>query len=171
MKMIERYAELFEMVCKQFDGADLGKKVIQKMFYFFERKGIQLNLRYGIHYYGPYSAKLDNTMHILESEDYISIDTSGTTHIISMGNISVENEALTFEEKEIAASVIETFAHKSPLELEALATMDYVANTILENASKTDIIIAFKKIKGDKFSDSMIDKTFNELKEMKLIVA
>lgn len=169
--MLERYAELFEMICKNFDGANLGKKVAQKMFYFFERRGIQLNLRYGIHYYGPYSAKLDNTMHVLESEDYISIDTSGSTHIISMGTNSVKEEALTSEEKDLAEAVIAAFAHKSPLELEALATMDYVANTILESPSKTEIICAFKKIKGDKFNDTMIDITLNELKTLNLIAA
>ena len=76
MANIRKYAQLFDLIHNSFDGAQLGKKVSQKMFYFFERKGIALNLRYGIHYYGPYSSKLDNTLHVLESEDYIKINTN-----------------------------------------------------------------------------------------------
>ena len=78
----EKHAYLFELICNKFDGAELGKKAAQKLFYFFERQGITLNLRYGIHYYGPYSEKLDNIMYYLESENVINIDDSGRTPAI-----------------------------------------------------------------------------------------
>lgn len=169
MENIRKYAELFDLIHNSFDGAQLGKKVSQKMFYFFERKGITLNLRYGIHYYGPYSSKLDNALHVLESEDYIKINTSGTTHVISMGKKKVNN-GLTDEEKDIAKIVIDSFAHKSPLELEALATMDYIANS-MNCTTKEQIISTFKAIKGDKFNASTITKTYNELKKLNLISA
>ena len=106
MENIRVYAQLFDMLCNCFDGAKLGKKAAQKMFYFFERKGIDLNLRYGIHYYGPYSAKLDNTLHILESEDFIEINTSSSTHVISMKE-DVPVDALSEEQRQIATTVIE----------------------------------------------------------------
>lgn len=46
MNNTKKYAFLFQMLCHNYDGADvLGKKASQKIFYFFERKGILLNLR------------------------------------------------------------------------------------------------------------------------------
>lgn len=172
MENIKKFAELFNILCSSFDGADLGKKVSQKIFYFFEREGMNLNLRYGIHYYGPYSSKLDNVMHVLESEDYISIDTSGMTHIISPGSTELDTEILTDKEKGIVNKVIIEFAHKSPLELEALATIDYVANTMLSGKGSDDEIISlFKEIKGDKFKADVIDSALQTLKNLNFIAA
>lgn len=172
MNNTKRYALLFKMLCEEYDGAAvLGKKASQKMFYFFERKGINLNLRYGIHYYGPYSAKLDDAMYELESEGYISIDTSGPTHIIKLGSEVVPDTSLTAQEKEIAKGVLEVFEHRSPSELEALTTMDYIANFILsKEATEEDIISKFKEIKGTKFSQNTIDNTLRELEELELVV-
>lgn len=171
MDRTEKYAVLFKMLCEKYDGADnLGKKAAQKIFYFFERKGIDLNLRYGIHYYGPYSAKLDDAMDELESEGYIAIDTSGTTHIIRTGTRMTSENILNDEEKDIAEYVLDTFEHKSPMDLEALTTMDYIANSILpDTATEKDIIYKFRQIKGTKFSQSVIENTLRELKELELI--
>ena len=166
MKNINEFAKLFEIICVKFDGAPIGKKVVQKLFYFFERKGIQLNLRYGIHFYGPYSSKLDNMMHILESEDYISINTEGHTHIVSIGKVAEDCPSLLDHEKDYAEYVMEHFAHKSSLELEALATMDYVANYINKYGNKKEIVMSFKKIKGNKFNDDMIEEAYDSLKQL-----
>jgi hypothetical protein len=64
------------------------------------------------------------------------------------------------------------FSHKTPLELEALATMDFIANSILEkNASDETIISKFKEIKGDKFNNTLIQSVLSELKRLQLIAA
>lgn len=172
MDRIRKYALLFKMLCDEYDGAEqLGKKAAQKIFYFYERKGIPLNLRYGIHYYGPYSEKLDNAMYELESEGFLSIDTSGKTHIICLGQTKAPESALSKEEKKIASNVLSAFEHKSPMELEALATMDYVANVIVSGTpSKQEIVDKFKEIKGTKFTKKAINETYEELKALELIV-
>lgn len=140
------------------------------MFYFFERSGIQLNLRYGIHYYGPYSSRLDNYMHMLENENFINIDTSKNTHVISMGDFVSETDMLLKEETEKAQFVIDNFSKKTPLQLEALATMDYVANYILSsNPSKEDVIDKFKEIKGNKFSQEEMNNSYKILKDLNFI--
>lgn len=170
MESLAEYAKLLEILSQKFEGADFGKKVTQKMFYFFCRKGMPLNLRYGIHYYGPYSSKLDTILHILESYDYININTSGRTHIISLGSHKVDDTALDTCETRIAEQVISEFAHKSPYELEALATMDYVANSILPGGSSDEKIIEkFTEIKGSKFSPEMIQATIQELRALQYI--
>ncbi len=173
MENAKKIAKLFEMLCQEYDGASsLGKKAAQKMFYFFERSGMNLHLRYGIHYYGPYSSKLDDEMYELECEGYITMNTSGPTHVIGCGQYKVEVEALTDEEVQIAENVISTFAHKSPLELEALSTMDYIVHSILSSeATDQEIIDMFMQVKGTKFEQDVIEKTLMELKQLKFIAA
>lgn len=173
MGNMEKTALLFQMLCEKYDGANsLGKKATQKMFYFFERFGIDLNLRYGIHFYGPYSSKLDDQMYELESEGYISINTSGLTHIISCGHHTAPQNVLTVDEIAIVEYVMQTFEHKSPLELEALSTMDYIAHSILPtDASDEQIIEKFKQIKGTKFEPNIINSSLEELKQLELIAS
>lgn len=171
MDNINKLADLFVILCNKYDH-ELGKKVTQKMFYFFERKGINLNLRYGIHFFGPYSSKLDNAMHMLEWDGIISINTSGVTHTISLGDTPIESSTITGEEEAIASYVIETFKSKSPYELEAFATMDYIANSLLGGIYTDELIIEkFKEVKGDKFKQPIINKTLSELKILGFIVA
>lgn len=166
MKNLGKIADLFTILCKKYDNEELGKKVTQKMFYFFERKGIDLNLRYGIHFYGPYSSKLDDIMYYLDVMGIISIDTSGRTHKISLGNTPNEDHGLTESEKETAQSVLNTFFGKTPYELEALATMDYVANSLLKGNYTDEMIVSkFKEIKGDKFDQNIIADSIAELKK------
>ena len=173
MSNTEKCAELFQMLCKQSDLVNgLGKKVTQKMFYFFERKGLKLNLRYGIHFYGPYSSKLDNVMHLLESEDILSIDYSGVKHIISMGSEEVTSNELDDSERRIANEVIDTFFCRTASDLEALATMDFISHSILgESATRSDVINKFKEIKGNKFSDDTVERSFDELVKLGYIKA
>ena len=170
MENLLKYVELFQILSENFTGGELGKKVTQKMFYFFERKGIKLNLNYGIHYYGPYSSNLDNLIHILESEDYLSIDTSGTTHKISLGTEHLTKSVLSASEKRIAQFVIKNFSPCTAMELEALTTMDYIANTIFDNTySKKQLIDKFKEIKGTKFNDNTIDNALQKLNRLNFI--
>lgn len=171
MENAKKIALLFKMMCENYNGTDvLGKKAAQKIFYFFERAGIDLNLRYGIHYYGPYSAKLDDAMYELESEGYLTIDISKKTHVINYGTENVSESILNPEEREIAERTLNLFGGKSPMELEALSTMDYIANFLLPNtATDQDIICKFKQIKATKFEQDIIDHTLDELKEFQLI--
>ena len=57
---------------------------------------------------------------------------------------------------------METFTHKTPLALEALATMDFVSNT-MKHFAKEQIINTFKERKRDKFSGSVIEESYKGL--------
>ncbi|MCM1325853.1 MAG: hypothetical protein NC094_07545 [Bacteroidales bacterium] len=170
MENTKKIAVLFKMVCEGYKGADaLGKKAAQKIFYFFERAGLNLNLRYGIHYYGPYSAKLDDIMYELESEGYLTIDISQRTHVIHYGSENMSEDVLNAEERKIAEHILNIFGGKQPMELEALSTMDYIMHSLLPaTATDQDIISKFKQIKATKFEQNVIDHTLLELKELKL---
>lgn len=161
MNMLKKYAFLIGDICKDHQT---GKKKLQKLMYLIERKGVQLDLRYSIHFFGPYSSKLDHIIHILENEDWLDIDTSGQTHRIIMKK--EENGQLSKEDNILVDEVREAFYDKSPMELEALTTIDYVATTLLHGtATRDDVIKQVKIIKGKKFSSQELEKEYDVLIE------
>ena len=161
--MNEKMTYIFNRVCDEYDGAKLGKKASQKLFYFFEREGVDLRLRYGIHYYGPYSQKLSDE---LELEGTIEVDDSEKTHTIKWIGEKPKGTICSKEEDEIISDVLRKYGHKTPLDLEALSTMDFVANTILKGkGNKNEILDNFLKIKGKKFSSTDARRFYSELFE------
>lgn len=157
-----KYSAVIDMIC---EVRTPGKKTLQKLMYLMERRGLELNLNYGIHFYGPYSSKLDDMLHFLEAQDIIAIDTSGSTHKISILQKAAEC-TLSAGEKEAAQYVLEHFADYSPMELEAMTTLDYVANVMLKGeADESTIIRDVIKIKGSKFSEEELKKDLELLKK------
>ena len=161
MNLLDKYALLIGDICAD---QKTGKKKLQKLMYLIERKGVQLDLRYSIHFFGPYSSKLDHIIHILENEDWLDIDTSGQTHRIIMKKEG--NGQLSKEDNILVDMVRKVFYDKSPMELEALTTIDYVATTLLHgNATRADVIKQVKIIKGKKFSSQELEKEYDVLIE------
>lgn len=161
MNLLDKYALLIGDICAD---KKTGKKKLQKIMYLIERKGVRLDLRYSIHFFGPYSSRLDQAVHILENEDRLDIDTSGQTHRIIMKKEG--NGQLSKEDNIIVDEVRKAFYNKSPMELEALTTIDYVATTLLHgNATRADVIKQVKIIKGKKFSSQELEKEYDVLIE------
>ena len=169
MNRLGKYVDIIEMACEY---QEPGKKTIQKLFYLIERKGVDLDLNYRIHFFGPYSSKLDDALHLMESYDFININTHGKTHVISVLNTEdIEYEGLNSDEREIASFIIDTFKGKTPLELEAMTTLDYIANSIGEvNALKDgEIINEVMRIKGKKFTREELQKEIEILRKYEFI--
>lgn len=163
MTSFERNSIIIGQIC---DTIEPGKKMLQKLMYLIDRQGVDLELCYSIHFFGPYSAKLNETMHILESYDKLAIDTSGVTHIIRKGDIPIEGQ-LTEDEQQKINFVLEHFSTKSAFDLEAITTIDYVANKMLKGSSdEAEIINKVKKIKGTKFSDAHLSESFQTLRQL-----
>lgn len=142
-----------------------GKKMLQKLMYLISRKGVNLNLNYSIHFFGPYSAKLDNVLHAMENYDMVSIDTSGQTHSIHLGSVPIEGE-LEAKDQEIVDYIMTTFASKSAYELEAITTLDYVFSFLLSgHATDAEVINKVEQIKGSKFTSAFLADSFKILKE------
>lgn len=158
--------ELIEKICKI---SQPGKKALQKILYLVERKGINLGLSYKIHFFGPYSSKLDDYLHDFESTGLININTNSRTHIITVVDSSKIECVLEKNELEVATAVIERFFKSKPMELEALTTIDYVANNIVKEANPDNIISKVKEIKGTKFNDDFLMEQYNVLKELKFL--
>lgn len=165
MTSFERNSIIISQIC---DEIEPGKKMLQKLMYLIDRQGINLELNYSIHFFGPYSSKLDETIHILESYDKINIDTSGVTHIIHKGNIPI-NGQLSEKDQEKVNFVLTNFSKKSAFDLEAITTIDYVANKMLKGSSEKEIISKVKKIKGSKFTEDRLEESFQTLKQFHYI--
>lgn len=167
MNLLKKYAILIGDICAD---RETGKKKLQKLMYLIERKGVQLDLRYSIHFFGPYSSKLDHAIHILENEGRLDIDTSGKTHRIIMKK--QERRRLSKEDDVLVDEVRKVFYNKTPMELEAITTIDYVAVTLLHGeARREDVIEQVKVIKGEKFSSQDLEKGYDVLIEQGYISA
>ena len=148
----------------------LGKKHLQKLMYLMERYGINLNLNYSIHFFGPYSAKLDNWLHEYESNGTLTIDTSEQTHTISL-NEEID-DSLEGEDYNREKFVLEKYKSFSALDLEALTTIDYVAHTVYKDKkNKSQVIEMVKLIKGSKFSGEELSKKYDILLKNGLIAS
>lgn len=157
---------IIKQICTQITP---GKKMLQKLLYLIDRRGLNLDLNYSIHYFGPYSSKLDSTLHILESYDKLNIDTSGVTHIIRLGDSKIEGTLNEQDQKDVDF-VMEAFSEKSAHELEAITTIDYVAAKMLkEQGSDQEIINKVKQIKGTKFSEEFLSDCLGTLKQLKYL--
>ena len=137
--------------------------------YLIDRRGVNLELNYSIHFFGPYSAKLNEMIQVLERYDKLTIDTSGVAHIIHNGNLPIVGQ-LNQEEQEKINFVLEHFSNRSAFDLEAITTIDYVANKLLKGSTdEAEIISRVKKIKGSKFSDERLAESFQTLQQFQYI--
>ena len=167
MTYLEKNSIIIKQICE--NESELGKKKLKKFMYLIERKGVNLGLNYSIHYFGPYSSKLDNTMHILESDDKIVINTSRITHTIHLGEEPIEGN-LEDNEQEAVNFVLSKFKDKSAYDLEAITTLDYVATEMLNGeGSDEQIIDKVKQIKGTKFTKEHLESNLKLLKQLEYV--
>jgi uncharacterized protein YwgA len=104
---LEGYAAALELICKK---RKVGKKAIQKFMYLMERKGVEFDLDYKIHFFGPYSVKLTHILHALESRGVIDIDTSGELiRLVSQIALSTGKGGLSCNGKKIVEEVLSNF--------------------------------------------------------------
>jgi uncharacterized protein YwgA len=131
---------------------------------------LDLGYDFSIHYYGPYSSTLDDSIHALQLQGIVEVIPDGRSHRICLTGLSdiVEKGTFNQTDEQIIASVLESFGSMSAFELELITTTDFVARELcktLGKCSNNDIIDGVKKIKGDKFSDAKIEHAIIQLKE------
>lgn len=145
-----------------------GKKVLQKLLYLIEKKGLNLGYAYSIHYYGPYSSELDYTVHSLEMQGLLSIKTEGMNHKIYPVDQEEDCIALLPEEEKIIDNILEIFGSLSAHQLELITTTDFVARNLYQRGipcGDQDIVDGVKILKGEKFSPEKIIEAIALLKE------
>lgn len=168
MTNFEKESIIIRQICNY---SEPGKKKLQKLMYLIERKGVQLDLNYRIHYFGPYSSKLDNMLLVLESRNEINIDTRGETHKIHLGEVEIKGK-LDEHSQKIVDFVLHNFVSRSAYELEAITTIDYVANELIDGIQdENEIIERVKQIKGDKFETSFLKENYKLLDKLEFVSA
>ena len=166
MTSFERNSIIISQIC---DMIEPGKKMLQKLMYLIDRRGVNLELNYSIHFFGPYSAKLNEMIQVLESYDKLTIDTEGIAHIKHKGKLPILGQ-LNQEEQEKINFVLEHFSNRSAFDLEAITTIDYVANKLLKGSTdEAEIISRVRNIKGSKFSDERLAESFQTLQQFQYI--
>jgi len=140
------------------------KKALQKTIYLIQKKGVNLGFDYSIHYYGPYSSKLDNSLYSLVMTGMLDIDKSSRGHTIRLIDEEIIDNVFLQEEKEKIKEVLDAFPIQSAFELEVITTTDFVANNTSDN-DENIILEEVKAIKGEKFTDEKIKNAVSVLKE------
>src|SRR5690554_2961834 len=87
-----------------------GKKILQKISFLIEEKGIDLNYDYGLHFYGPYSSALDAETTFLSAEGIVEFHYSGYSHRMGINDeFDVLTEDLTPSQIEAIDNIISHF--------------------------------------------------------------
>ena len=105
-----------------------GKTHIQKTAYFAqEAASVDLDLRFVIHHYGPYSFELESLLQTLDSQNVLDVarEDDGYGYAVSVGERAREVEIDTSLEAK-AEEVAGYFATLPTAELELLSTSYYV---------------------------------------------
>lgn len=139
-----------------------GKKLLQKMVYLAQANGIDLGFEYGIHFYGPYSATLDDSLYSLSADSIISFEYKGYSHLMSINDEYEAEFELGETNKQKLDALIEKYKNKTPSQLELMTTTHYVQQK-LAVTDEANIIVGVKKIKADKYSEEEIKEAINEL--------
>jgi len=148
-----------------------GKKALQKLVYLIGRRGVRPDFHYSIHYYGPYSSKLDDTVHSLQLQGIVEIVPDGMNHrvrLIEELQEFIEDPHLSEKESQEIEYVLRNFGTLTPYDLEVITTADFVAGElgkILKPLTEEAIVEGVKKIKGDKFPDQNIRDALAVLKQ------
>ena len=134
-----------------------GKKALQKLIYLVEKKGVDLGFDFSIHYYGPYSSRLDDAVHSLQMQGVIEIVPDGMSQRIHVTELSemMESIALSETDEQKIEDVLRTFGRMTAFELELITTTDFVARALRQSGKpckNDDIMEGVRRIKGDKFS-------------------
>lgn len=130
------------------------KKSLQKIVYLIEEKNIDLGCRYGIHFYGPYSADLDFAVRELCDEGTLEIEYTPLEH-----KITATEEDNTYHNDKVDEIIVE-FAKETASELELLATTLYVYQI---DKNKSEVVPRVTKIKGAKYSNQRINNAIQRL--------
>ena len=144
----------------------VGKTHIQKAMYFAQQAaGLQLDFRYVIHYYGPYSFELDSFIQSLESQGVLNVvaEPDGYGYRVSVGETTIE-ERLDDEMKKRVQVIAGYFGGLNAGELELLSTSYYVLLRF-PGAKKDTQIREVRRLKP-RFSRKEIAQALDEAAEI-----
>lgn len=148
-----------------------GKKALQKLIYFVQEAGVPLGFRYGMHLFGPYSETLSAFVDGQTLDGTLRYDREGMSTLVIPGpgcEMAIEEDRQTLDQyRDILEKVLSDFSGKSPLDLEIMSTIHFVAKQYPNDEDK--IINSTLQLKGDKSSLHHIRECLAELRRLKYV--
>jgi len=132
--------------------------MIQKMFYFLQKLGLDLGIKYNFHTYGPYSADISDIYATL-NQNHKSVD--------CLPDIEFSNEEI-----EIIKKLKEILLNwgKDLKELEFYSSVLYIYQDMyIKNQNRKRLIQAVRKFKPNLFNKFNIEKILDDLKKQGLL--
>jgi len=172
---IERLLGLISEISKYctHTGNKVGKKLLQKIIYLLQRKGLNLGYNFSIHYYGPYSSQLEYDVYRLEIHGLVNVENNGYTHKITPAQNIVDNLKLAEVMEDKNRDLIKKLCSFSARDLELIATVDYIINQMrinkIDKENQKVVIEKVIKLKGNKYSEQQIMEAITFLKQQEFI--
>jgi len=154
----KKICDILEIETKGSDDFE-RRLVIQKMFYFLQKLGLDLEIKYNFYKFGPYSPDL--------TDIYYSIINLNQQNLDYFPDIEFSNK-----EKEILNKLKKIFQNwgKDIKELEFYASVLYIYEDMyIRNQNQQKLIQVIKKLKPDLFKAFNVEKTIEDLKEQGLL--
>lgn len=176
-KLEEKRTNTIIHLLKLLEGQQVGKKSIQKLVYFLQKFGVDLNYRYKMYHYGPYCSELSNDLDIMDMMDTVNIEDSSTTYgySITLGESGKEQasdiEQLLYSDREHFDKLLSVFGECSAKELELYATMHLVERILRKREQdwSQESVTREVKILKPKYPDNDIKKAYKYLLDESII--
>lgn len=157
----------------------LGRTAIQKLTYFAKVLGVPFTYRFRIYYYGPYSEDLAYDADSLLVSGVLT-DTSADSNRYSSFKLGRRADQVldkyrkpVEQQRPVISRVVKTLGKLEPNDLELLSTLHFVDKSLKaggnQNPSRADVIQAFKRVKGDKFSTDDVTSAYDAMQEVELV--
>ena len=151
-----------------------GKTRIQKIVYFLQeglRKELRLPLEYQfkMHYYGPYSERLEDRLSLAKAMGYVDItlDPDGFGYSISLGEYHVDDAEHSLHLNEDVEEMIRHLA-KLPLpDLELWATVHFI-QSLRPTWCRKKVVDTARHLKP-KFTTEEINHAYQHIQDMGLL--
>lgn len=176
-KIEEKRENAIVYLLEHLKGKQVGKKSIQKLVYFLQVFGVDLNYRYKMYHYGPYCSELSRDLNVMNMMGTINIEDASSTdgYSISATNSDTksDDEIQQFldSHKQSFHRLLSDFKRCSAKKLELYATIHFVERVLQERAQdsgKDDIVQKVRIIKP-KYSTNNIMQAYNYLLNKSII--
>lgn len=154
----------------------LGKVQLQKTTYFLEKAfQIPMGYDYVMHYYGPYSFDLDDTLSEMQGSGILRIDqviypTGYYGYDISLGKNAESDLKLPNEYEVKADQVVDIFKPMDAQTIELWATIHFARSILSEKGKDFDKEAVAREVKllKPKFDEQRIQETYDKIQELAL---
>ncbi|MGD9590096.1 MAG: hypothetical protein AB7Q37_18440 [Pyrinomonadaceae bacterium] len=154
-------------------GGWLGRTAVQKIMYFLGVRGVDINYKFDIYQYGPFSEQILWDIDYLLADGIIQEKSTNPEKFSNYGPSDANAELFSLYADDIKSAelaikeLVETLVPMKPSELELVSTLDYIYREQLATGKKSDlkdeVVARFQDIKKDKFTIDQVTKAYDSM--------